>query len=258
MRALAVVAALTVGCSFDPSGAASGGDGADAHATPEPDAPGPTDAAWPDAVPARHPCAAIDGELLACWAFDGDLHDGSGNGNDAIGTGYQLGPGVGGQALVTDAASDVAVAESESLDPRHRVTIDVWLRADELPLAGRAGIVDNEGQYGMFLYPGGYVHCRTGGLDLGASWPIAAGGWTHVACTYDQRGELRVYIGGDLAGAVPAQGALWTNNQAGTSIAGNNPFGDPFTGALDELRIWAIALPADDVCAAAGRETCSP
>ena len=49
---------------------------------------------------------------------------------------------------------------------------------------------------------------------------------------------------------------LVTNRTDGLAIGQNSPDGDPFDGALDDVRIWSRARSAAQICAAAGRPGC--
>ncbi len=46
------------------------------------------------------------------------------------------------------------------------LTLEMWVYPDAIPAAGRAGLFDNDGQYGMFVYPGGTVHCTGNGAPV--------------------------------------------------------------------------------------------
>jgi hypothetical protein len=42
------------------------------------------------------------------------------------------------------------------------------------------------------------------------------------------------------------------------AVAMNNPSGDNFTGALDDLRIWRVVRTPEESCAAAGESCTAP
>ena len=71
---------------------------------------------------------------------------------------------------------------------------------------GRAGILDNNGQYSIFLLEDGRIDCNgSGGVTSIAA--IEIGVWTHVACTWGDNGSRGVYVDGALLG-LAGQGAL--------------------------------------------------
>lgn len=245
-----VLGCALAGCAFDSSGltpALGDRNGPDAGTDPGPDAPPPDIGAV---------CDPADPSLIACYRFESNLfesqpHDESAHGNNGLATGLTLVLGHDGHGSAMDStpASDVRVPDSASLDPSTAVTLEAWIRPRTVPATGRAGIVDNDGQYGMFLAAGGAVQCMTGSGNLiGPS--VVVGRWTHVACTYDGA-AVRLYQDGYVSATSPATGPLTTDRTDGLAIGHNSPAGDPFDGAIDDLRIWSVARSDADLCRAA-------
>lgn len=240
-------------CSFDPSGG-SPADTTDARvvdAQPGADA----DPSAPDARPgpdanAAAFCDPADPTLVVCYRFEGDAVDGSMYGNDATAVDASFSAGVSGDALVTTAASNVAVASSSGLDVA-ALTMEMWLRPAAIP-GDRAGLLDNSGQYRLFLHSGGRIRCRvTGGAELfTANDAVTQGQFTHVACTYDGA-VMRIYIDGTESTSLPFVGSIPTGGGSLT-IAQNNPSGDNLEGALDSLRMWSRIRTPAEICEAAG------
>jgi hypothetical protein len=128
------------------------------------------------------------------------------------------------------------------LDPPAPLLIDLWVRPDTLPEAdARAGLVDNEAQWGFFVYAGGRVSCTMAGA-VGADAVVAAGSWTHLACAYDGS-AIRLFKDGALVGEAAAGSSLSGGGTDGTAIARNSPSGQYFDGLIDELRIWRRGAP---------------
>ncbi len=254
--------ALLAGCAFDQSGipyadrdSAIGPPDAAfrADAASAPDAR-PIDAAV-DARPpppdARPPFCPADPALVGCYRFDGDGTDQSLSGADADLTEVDWGAGVDGLAVVTDSESVIHVAEHPGLDATS-LTLEMWVRAGSLPAStARAGLADNDGQYGLFVYGGGEVRCTGAGVVASYS-PLALDTWTHIACTYDGASGWILYIDGAPRAVSAGNGPLYTGGGSGLSIAGNNPSGDPFTGAIDDLRLWSRVRSAPEICQDAG------
>lgn len=266
-------------CSFDPAGVdPGGGDPADASppsspdgevttpdgAAGQPDGRPPVDAFVPppppDAPPPPPPvCDPPRPDLVACWRFEATEHplqpwDESWYGNHGTAVNVTWVAGHEGQAMSLGASSSVRVPDSASLDVSAQLTVDMWVRADAYPVGSgaRAGLLDNNGQYGLFLLPAGQVRCTIGTTMVqGASVPIGA--WTHLACTYDGA-TLRLYQDGVEGPSASWGGGLSTGGLDGIAIGQNSPSGDPFDGALDTVRVWSTALPAAEICAAA--ESC--
>lgn len=216
-----------------------------------------------DAIDARvlAACPANDARLAACYGFEGTTNDSSTNANHpSIAANITYTPGINGSALVLSANSNVRVPDTASLDLTTASTLDTWIRLQAYPAPGaRAMIVDHNGGYAAYINPSGLLTCSVSvsvstRFDSPAAIPL--GTWTHLACTYDGT-TLRMWIGGVEVGSRPATGTIQTAATEGTRIGGNipdgtNPTDDPLIGALDQLRFWGAALPATELCAAAG------
>lgn len=238
-------ALLLAGCAFDGGGSAlpdgvadAGAGGADA----EGDAPETAiDAMPPPACPAND-------DLVACYAFEAadgaQPHDGSGYGNHGQSQNVTLvagPPGHGSAALFSEQTS-MLVPDSASLDVISGITMEAFVRVDELPASGgRAGIVDNNGQYGLFVTAAGEVRCATGSVTV-TGLSLTSGQWTHVRCTYDGA-ALQLYQNGAPGAFVMSMVPLNTGGTDGLGLGQNSPSGDHLHGALDEVRIWRVAMP---------------
>lgn len=201
------------------------------------------DAPAPDAFVAH---CSTDPGLRACYLFDGDLLDHTANHNDIAATGTAFGPGHTGQAVIDSAGDTMLVAASESLNVSD-VTISMWIDPTTIPVdPNRAGLLDSGGRYRVFLQPGGLIRFAiTNGPQLytTASNAVVTGKWTHVVATYD-RTTMTIYIDGTVA-ATLAQAGFIPQVIGGMVIGHNNPSGENFDGALDEVQLFgSIVTPA--------------
>jgi Concanavalin A-like lectin/glucanases superfamily len=197
-------------------------------------------------------CDTADPHLVACYEFEGNTNDSSGHNLNATMTNVTFVAGQVGMAMQFGATSAADVAENAAFDPP-QITIEAWIHPNQLPAGGsRAGILDNDGQYGFFLQSNGDLQCTA--LTAGAN--VAAGRWTHVACTVDGA-NARIYVDGSLKG-MATQGPLGNGGTTGISIAADNPpgSGSRLIGLIDQMRIESVARSAAEICADAGRTTC--
>lgn len=240
------------GCSFDAPSvpAASAPELPDAAG----DRPSAADAALPDrgadADSAVPPPLCEDADLVGCYRFEASLEDESPAENHASGpVSYRQGRF--GLALSSSTASLVTVAEDASLDVT-AFTVEMWIYPDEIPAVGRVGLIDNDGQYGIFILPGGELQQLGGGIVLSAPGVIQTGRWIHVAGTFDTSAAA-LYVDGSLVAQGPG-GILVTGIMNGMVLAGNSPFGDSFIGGVDDVRLWRIALSPEALVQASRRE----
>jgi hypothetical protein len=209
-----------------------------------------------------------DPMLRACYRFDEGagavLHDGTTNHNDGAITGATWGTGHTGGALSFDGAltTQVAIPDVASLRITGSLTLEAWIRPTVVgtdPLWDR--LIDrgvNTG-YGMGLGGGTASLClriMTTFSDLECSTAvISTGRWTHVAGTYNGT-AMTVYVDGVASGTLAKSGAMAT--PALTTLLGNraeepSTTSYPYSGLLDDVRIYARAKGADEICQAAGR-----
>jgi hypothetical protein len=233
-----ILLALPVACR-EPNPAYSGGDAGD-----RPPAGGAL------------ACEA-DRDLAACFRFEGSPRDESST-NLAIATARSLlyEAGIDGLALSVGPGSRLQVGNTTALDAT-RLTIEVWLKPRTLPTGtARAGIIDYERQYSLWVLPGGSVMCSVRGPgDLMATLDLKPGVWTSVACALDAT-TLTVLHDGAPKASRPVTTVETPSGSGGMAIGSNvvsadRPNVDSFDGLIDNLRIWRRARTQSEICAAA-------
>ncbi|MBZ0233878.1 MAG: LamG domain-containing protein [Deltaproteobacteria bacterium] len=245
----AVKATLALGlvaCGFSPAGGS--GDLPDA-------APGDAPLTTIDAdEPPRAFCDREDPDLRLCLTFEQGAADEAGAGavvDRAANLGF--GPGRVGGAVQLSSSSDLHVAETPALDVTTALTMEAFVLVAEAP-ANRAGIMDNNGQWGMWIGSNMRPYCTLVGSTVSGP-TIAAATWTHVACVFDGQ-TYRIYVDGALFGTVNRQVPASTAGLDGVNVGQDcTPTGanDPLTGGLDEVRVWASARSDAQLAAAAAR-----
>src|ERR1017187_8031595 len=195
--------------------------------------------------------------LLAYWTFDEGTgttaFDSSGNTNTGavvLGSGNWSGGIINGALNFDGESTQVTVSNAASLDPVQTITISMWVNASywfNTPRILEKGNTDN--QYGLFVNGSGQLEFLLAGVTGGTlvTTPPSAGGWHHIAATYD--GSLiSLYIDGQLVAQQAASGALAITTDP--LAIGDKPSGGvltSFAGVLDDVRIYGSGLPANQV-----------
>ena len=122
------------------------------------------------------------------------------------------------------------------------------MRPEGLPSGTqRAGVMDKQGHFGLFVLPGGDVVCYSQGAMATAPSAASAGQWVSASCTVGG-GTVGVWINGvRRATARPGQRAPPVGEPA-IAVGSNSPTGDSFNGLLDNVRVWSGARTAAQVC----------
>jgi hypothetical protein len=189
-------------------------------------------------------------DLLICLRFEGNAADGSPHAVPTTPMGLRFEAGQDGLALSSGSATSVRVGPSSQPDVQ-RYTIEAWIKPRTLPGQGsRAGVLDNEGQFSIFIYPNGTLRCSGVG-DVFATGAVSAGSWTHLACVNDGA-NLTAYVNG-VARAATRTGAVDSSGQQTILVGQNNvspgsPNPDPFDGLIDNVRVWRRALSPSELC----------
>lgn len=202
-------------------------------------------------------CDPGNAQIAACYQFDTPTNpglDGSMYGNHATTSGISIVAGHDGNAVQTGSGATIAIGESESLDVS-AITVEMWIYPTTLPAgSARAGLLDNDAQYAMFIYPDGVLSCTTGnacGAFQSPTGAVKLSQWQHVACA-NQGGNVTVYVDGTLVASGICSTPINKTATNGTRLGSNCPSGDPFTGRLDDVRIWNVGLTRAQICAGAG------
>jgi hypothetical protein len=200
----------------------------------------------PDVPPPPPSCDPTDVDLVACYRFEPGAtqpHDESGYHNDGTSTGVGSLAGISGRAASFDGLTSYDhVADSPSLDlPSGQITMETWFLMRTAPRTARSGLLDEDGQYGMFLLATNQLRCAMApGIVDTPPGTVTLGVWTHAACTYDGA-LIKVFLDGALAAEAAAAGTISPAGVNGLSLGMNSPSGDVLDGALDDLRIFRVA-----------------
>ena len=194
------------------------------------------------------PVRLLDADVV--W----EVTDSSTNGFDGNLTGGKWVDGVGGSAFEFNESA--VTVDAIGINP-DAFTIELWMKPTEkIDGGGRIDLVYR-------LNGGGRPHItfNRGGVLFGFYFGIKDGDekeviskrdaweteWTHIAFVQDEE-KAQIYVNGALDAEADTGGpARFDFGEHGLSIAANQGNSNFFNGAIDEFRIWDIALTAEEV-----------
>jgi hypothetical protein len=206
-------------------------------------------------------CPRSESSIVACYEFENTTNDESQYMQPTKPTGAMFKPSMTGlgQALQLVSESNVQIAETVDLDLQ-TFTVEAWLYPSSTN-GQNVSVVNNAGQYGMFVNTGNAAYCAKVTLDPPpgqsplvvalAPTALVLNQWTHVACVYDGT-NLTLYVNGTKADAKSSGGGVVTTGMTGTGIGSDTPTTakeNHYVGLIDNLRIWSTARIRADICA---------
>ncbi|UCD27788.1 MAG: PQQ-binding-like beta-propeller repeat protein, partial [Planctomycetota bacterium] len=152
--------------------------------------------------------------------------------------------------------SRIRIGKSNSLNPAGKpVTIEAWVQAEKPGgvVLARGG---NSHGYALYLQRGcpHFAVRNNQKLHLVIADQKIVGRWTHLAGVLTAEKGLMIYVDGKLAASAEASGLITADPHEGMEIGADEgsivgdykrPF--PFTGLIDEVRIYHRTLSADEI-----------
>jgi hypothetical protein len=195
--------------------------------------------------------------LVAAYGFEeasgSSVADGSNNSNTGTITGAtRTASGRFGSALTFNGTSDwVTVPDASSLDLTNAMTLEAWVRP--AAVTGWRTVLMKEQTNGLVysLYANTdtnrpSAHVNPGNeVDTRGTAQLAVNTWAHLAATYDGA-NLRLYVNGTLASTHAVTGNM-VNSTGALRMGGNQPWGEWFSGQIDEVRVYRRALSASEI-----------
>ena len=194
--------------------------------------------------------ATISG-LVAAYSFNegtgATVADSSGTGNNGSTTNTTwTASGKYGNALVFNGSNSlVTVPDTASLHLTTAMTLEAWVNPSTVTAAWSDVIYKGNDNYYLegtssSTFPAVGGTFGAAGTTLLGTTALAANTWTHLAATYDGA-TLRLYINGTQVASTARTGNLATSTNA-LQIGGDSLYGQTFSGMIDEVRIYNVAL----------------
>lgn len=199
---------------------------------------------------------------IAAYSFDQqDLTDSQGQFAGGSVTGAKINSqggsvsyatGVKGQALVLDGSSGVRLADNLLTD--HSYTVSLWLNPQELTMFSTAFFGYASTESWVSLVPRGHAGVNentmlwsgTAWYDAGIGQKIPTNQWSHLAFT-NNGGKLVVYLNGTAVFSGSNFPNVFGSGASNGFALGVNYWDSPFKGSIDEVQIFAEALPAAEI-----------
>lgn len=219
--------------------------------------------------------------VVSHWTADNTADDAVGANHGSLVSGATYAPGVFGQAFSFDGIDDrMIMADSESFELTQSLTMEGWIKINAFPAGNSLGEIlfrgDDRGgldPYQLATVPGGYVRFHIGSAQnmtaqLQARAPL--GEFVHVAATLDgASGAMKLYENGVVVAQTTTtlrpSGDLDPAYNPGVGIGNHGgypatPHNFPFSGLIDDLKLYDHALTASDVLAIynSGRDDLAP
>jgi hypothetical protein len=196
-------------------------------------------------------------ELIAAYAFDegsgSTVTDLSGNGRTGtIANATWVTAGKFGKALSFNGTNArISVPDAATLHLTTGMTLEAWVNPSAVTSAWRDVIYKGNDNYYLMATAAQNGLPAAGGTFGGANVnllgtsALPVNTWTHVASTFDGA-TLRLYVNGALVSSV-AQTAALTSSTNPLEIGGDSIFGQFFSGMIDEVRVYSVALAPSQI-----------
>ena len=189
--------------------------------------------------------------LVAAYSFNEGagttVTDSSGTGNNGSTTNATwTASGKYGNALVFNGSNAlVTIPDAASLHLTTAMTLEAWVNPSTVNAAWRDVIYKGSDNYYLEGTSSNSVPAVGGtfgaaSANVFGTTSLAVNTWTHLAATYDGA-TLRLYVNGTQVSSIARTGNLATSTNP-LQIGGDSLYGQNFTGMIDEVRVYNVAL----------------
>jgi hypothetical protein len=168
-----------------------------------------------------------------------------------------------GHVLSFDGTSGlVTVPDASSLAPASGLTLEAWVKPTSLD--GWRAVVLKESATGLAYalyasdnapWPAGYVRIQETDEPIRGTVAMQRGVWMHLAVTYDGS-WLRMFIDGVEIARRQQKGTV-VMSDGPLRIGGNHIWGEWFSGEIDDVRIYGVAIGSSQIKADMARGSCA-
>ena len=194
---------------------------------------------------------------VAAWSFDdgvGSVARASIGGLDGVisGATWTAGGKNAGALVFNGIDNKVTVSPAAALNLTTGMTVEGWVYPTVLnnwrSVAAKEG--SNDLAYGLYANdvsgkPEGVVNTGAGHLATFGTGTLPVNVWSHLAATFDGTMQ-RLFVNGVQVGSLPVTGTL-VQTPGAFRIGGNSIWGEWFSGAIDDLRVYDRALSATEI-----------
>ena len=229
---------------------------------------GDGDIQWPNANNNYEMCdgAASLPTPVAHWAMDediweigqiGDVLDSSGNNDGQVMNGdiQTITDGVNGRAADFTASGNISIPISSDLQIQDDLTLAAWVYPRSRNIDDEDIIILGQGAYYLAIGNDGslrtYWYGKSNpGYHSSTAESVPLNEWSHIVAVWDgSSGQVKLFVNGQLIYTVNSTGA---GNQAVNQVWLGGEYSEPnqqrlYDGLMDEVKIWNIALSAQEV-----------
>lgn len=147
----------------------------------------------------------------------------------------------------------VTIPDANSLDLSTGMTLEAWVYPTGTLTGWRSLLIKEappESAYELYANTdinkvGGYVYINHAYGGAFSTSKLSVNTWTHLATTYNGA-TLKLYVNGIQVGSKPQTGAM-SASSGPLRIAGSSMWGEYFKGRIDEVRVYARSLTAQEI-----------
>jgi len=150
-------------------------------------------------------------------------------------------------------ADFINIGNRPELDMTSAVSVSAWVKGSSFTSWDQIAGKWQDSANGYALYTGNSAAHAMFQAGIGGSkrqlegiTPINDGNWHHLVGTYDGT-ALKLYVDGKLDNSANYPGSITVNSVSSTIGARSNGSSDMFGGSIDEVKIYNVALSADQV-----------